>query len=143
MSLTTEIEKTKRGLSLEKRCWLNSNWNTIRLLDHNWSYSLFSPINNYSHEINIYFFHLTYFLFTEVYILPSYKVSSSKLKFIPMRVHNSGYFLFISDSFSQVSSSIWDLFHNIFTKGTFLFHNSLSLYSKILVAFLPSASNIP
>ena len=24
MSLTTEIEKTKRGLSLEKRCWLNS-----------------------------------------------------------------------------------------------------------------------
>jgi hypothetical protein len=37
MSLTTEIEKTERGLSLEKRCWLNSNWNTIRLLDHNWS----------------------------------------------------------------------------------------------------------
>jgi hypothetical protein len=29
MSLTTEIEKTKRGLSLEKRCWLNSNWNTF------------------------------------------------------------------------------------------------------------------
>jgi hypothetical protein len=29
MSLTTKIEKTKRGLSLEKRCWLNSNWNTI------------------------------------------------------------------------------------------------------------------
>ena len=27
MSLTTEIEKTKRGLSLEKRCWLNLNWN--------------------------------------------------------------------------------------------------------------------
>ena len=34
MSLTTEIEKTKRGLSLEKRCWFNPNWNTIRLLDH-------------------------------------------------------------------------------------------------------------
>jgi hypothetical protein len=37
MSLTTEIEKTKRGLSLEKRCWFSPNWNTIRLLDHNWS----------------------------------------------------------------------------------------------------------
>ena len=24
MSLTTEIEKTKRGLSLEKRCWLRN-----------------------------------------------------------------------------------------------------------------------
>jgi hypothetical protein len=34
LSLTTEIEKTKRGLSLEKRCWFNPNWNTIRLLDH-------------------------------------------------------------------------------------------------------------
>jgi hypothetical protein len=29
------LEKTKRGLSLEKRCWLNSNQNTIWLLDHN------------------------------------------------------------------------------------------------------------
>jgi hypothetical protein len=26
MSLTTEIEKTKRGLSLEKRCWFSPNW---------------------------------------------------------------------------------------------------------------------
>jgi len=24
MSLTTEIKKTKRGLSLEKRCWFSS-----------------------------------------------------------------------------------------------------------------------
>jgi hypothetical protein len=30
MSLTTEIEKTKRGLSIEKRCWFSPNWNTIR-----------------------------------------------------------------------------------------------------------------
>ena len=29
MSLTTEIEKTKRGLSLENRCQLNSNWNMV------------------------------------------------------------------------------------------------------------------
>jgi len=26
MSLTTEIEKIKRGLSLEKRCWFRPNW---------------------------------------------------------------------------------------------------------------------
>jgi hypothetical protein len=37
MSLTTEIEK-KKGLNLEKRYWFSLNWNTIRLLDHNWSY---------------------------------------------------------------------------------------------------------
>jgi hypothetical protein len=30
MSLTTEIEKTKRGLSLEKRCWFSPNWNTVQ-----------------------------------------------------------------------------------------------------------------
>jgi hypothetical protein len=29
MSLTTEIEKTKREASLEKRCWFSPNWNTI------------------------------------------------------------------------------------------------------------------
>jgi hypothetical protein len=34
MSLTTEIEKTKRGLSLEKRCWLSPNWNTVQSLGH-------------------------------------------------------------------------------------------------------------
>jgi hypothetical protein len=39
MSLTTEIEKIKRGLSLEKRCWLNSNgtsfsyWIIIRAVE--------------------------------------------------------------------------------------------------------------
>jgi hypothetical protein len=38
MCLTIESEKTKKGLSLKKRCWFNSNWNIIRLLDHNWSY---------------------------------------------------------------------------------------------------------
>jgi hypothetical protein len=32
MSLTTEIEKTKRGLSLEKRCWFSPNWNTVQSL---------------------------------------------------------------------------------------------------------------
>jgi len=32
MSLTTEIEKTKRGLSLEKRCWFSLNWNTVQSL---------------------------------------------------------------------------------------------------------------
>jgi len=37
MSLTTEIKKTNRGLSLEKRCWLSPNWNTVQSLDHNWS----------------------------------------------------------------------------------------------------------
>jgi hypothetical protein len=37
MCLTIEIEKTKRELNLENRCWFNSNWNTIQLLDHNWS----------------------------------------------------------------------------------------------------------
>jgi hypothetical protein len=29
MSFTTEIEKTKGGLSLKKRWWMNLNWNTI------------------------------------------------------------------------------------------------------------------
>jgi hypothetical protein len=38
MCLTIESEKTKKGLSLKKRCWFNSNWNIIWLLDHNWSY---------------------------------------------------------------------------------------------------------
>jgi len=38
MSLTTEIEKTKRGLSLEKRCWFSLNWNTVQSLGHTWSY---------------------------------------------------------------------------------------------------------
>ena len=36
MSLTTEIKKRKRGLSLEKRCWFSPNQNTIRLLDRTW-----------------------------------------------------------------------------------------------------------
>ena len=40
MSLTTKIEKTKRGASLEKRCWFSPNWNTIRLFDHTWSLEL-------------------------------------------------------------------------------------------------------
>jgi len=35
MSLTTKIEKTER-VKLKKRCWFSPNWNTIRLLDHNW-----------------------------------------------------------------------------------------------------------
>jgi hypothetical protein len=34
MSSTTEIEKTKRGLSLENRCWFSPNWNTIQSLGH-------------------------------------------------------------------------------------------------------------
>jgi len=41
MSLTTEIEKTKRGLSLEKRCWFSPNWNTVQsmfILDFNLVY---------------------------------------------------------------------------------------------------------
>jgi len=37
MSLTTEIEKTNKGLSLGKRCWFSLNWNTVQSLDHNWS----------------------------------------------------------------------------------------------------------
>ena len=37
MSSTTEIEKTKRGLSLEKRCWFNPYWSTVQSLGHNWS----------------------------------------------------------------------------------------------------------
>jgi hypothetical protein len=37
MSSTTEIEKTKRGLSLEKRCWFSQNWNTVQSLSHIWS----------------------------------------------------------------------------------------------------------
>jgi hypothetical protein len=37
MSLTTEIEKTKRGLSLEKICWFSPNWNTVQSLGHIWS----------------------------------------------------------------------------------------------------------
>jgi hypothetical protein len=32
--LTIEIEKTKKGLSSEKKCWFNSNRNTIRLLGY-------------------------------------------------------------------------------------------------------------
>jgi len=34
MSSTTEIEKTKKGLSLEKRCWFSTNWNTVHSLGH-------------------------------------------------------------------------------------------------------------
>jgi len=30
MSLTTEIQKTKRGLSLEKRYWFSPNWNIVQ-----------------------------------------------------------------------------------------------------------------
>ena len=37
MCLIIESEKTKRGLSLKKRCWLNSNQNTFQLLDRNLS----------------------------------------------------------------------------------------------------------
>jgi len=37
MSSTTEIEKTNRGLSLEKRYWFSSNWNTVQSLGHIWS----------------------------------------------------------------------------------------------------------
>jgi hypothetical protein len=37
MSLTTEIEKTNRGLSLENRCWFNPNWNIVQSLGHIWS----------------------------------------------------------------------------------------------------------
>jgi hypothetical protein len=44
MSLTTKIEKTKRGLSLEKkglslekRYWFSPNWNTVQSLGHIWS----------------------------------------------------------------------------------------------------------
>jgi hypothetical protein len=29
MSLSTEIERTKRGPNLEKRCWFSPNWNTF------------------------------------------------------------------------------------------------------------------
>jgi len=32
MCLTIEVDKTKKGLSLEKRCWFNSNKNTIRFV---------------------------------------------------------------------------------------------------------------
>jgi len=38
MSLATEIEKTKRGLSLEKRCRFSLNWNTVQSLSHIRSY---------------------------------------------------------------------------------------------------------
>jgi hypothetical protein len=34
MSLSTEIERTKRGPNLEKRCWFNPNWYTVRSLGH-------------------------------------------------------------------------------------------------------------
>jgi len=34
MSFTTEIEKTKRGLSLEKRCRFSPNWNTVQSWGH-------------------------------------------------------------------------------------------------------------
>jgi hypothetical protein len=37
MSSTTEIEKTKKGLSLEKRCWFSPNSNTVHSLGHIWS----------------------------------------------------------------------------------------------------------
>jgi hypothetical protein len=30
MSLSTEIERTKKGPNLEKRCWFSPNWNTVR-----------------------------------------------------------------------------------------------------------------
>jgi amino acid transporter len=32
MSLSTEIERTKRGPNLEKRCWFSPNWNTVLVL---------------------------------------------------------------------------------------------------------------
>jgi hypothetical protein len=34
MSLSTEIERTKRGPNLEKRCWFSPNWNTVRSSGH-------------------------------------------------------------------------------------------------------------
>jgi hypothetical protein len=34
MSLTTEIEKTRRGPNLEKRCWFSPNRNTVQSLGH-------------------------------------------------------------------------------------------------------------
>ena len=37
MSLSTEIEMTKKGPNLEKRCWFSPNWNTVRLSGHIWS----------------------------------------------------------------------------------------------------------
>jgi len=37
MWVTIESERTKKGLSLEKRCWFNSNKNTIQSLGHIWS----------------------------------------------------------------------------------------------------------
>jgi hypothetical protein len=36
MCLTTQIEKTEKD-KLKEEMWFNSNWNTIQLLDHNWS----------------------------------------------------------------------------------------------------------
>jgi hypothetical protein len=32
MCLIIESEKIKRGLSLKKRCWFNSNWNIIQFV---------------------------------------------------------------------------------------------------------------
>ena len=40
MSSTTEIEKTKRGLSLEKRRWFSPNWNTVQSLGHISSFNI-------------------------------------------------------------------------------------------------------
>ena len=34
MSSSMEIERTKRGPNLEKRCWCSPNWNTVWCLGH-------------------------------------------------------------------------------------------------------------
>jgi hypothetical protein len=52
-------------------------------------------------------------------------------KFLPRLKNISRYFLLISNSLSQVSSSTWKIFYNTFTTRIFLFLNSVSLQSSI------------
>ena len=53
-----------------------------------------------------------------------------------MSENKCGNFSFISDSLSHVSSSIRELLHNTLTKGTLLFLNNFSSWSKILTGLV-------
>jgi len=53
-----------------------------------------------------------------------------------MSENKCGNFSLISDSLSHVSSSIRELLHNTLTKGTLLFLNNFSSWSKILTGLV-------
>jgi len=58
---------------------------------------------------------------------PRYNNFVLEIKFLPVFMNNSGYFLLISDSLSHVTSSICELLHNTLIIQIFLFLSCFSL----------------